>query len=375
MAAAESAATSRHELVEPRRRRTRGSSRASSSGPIRSASARRRTRLLSISDARVSRSAPQTSSAASSVQPPRKIARLAKRLRSSGERRSCDQAIVARSVAWRGSASRCAGRSSRSSRRSRIASGLQEPRPRGRKLERERQAVEALAQHRHVAASARPSALTRCARSTKKVTASSGTSGGRSNRVSAATFSASRLVTSEPERRRGSRDEGRERRRHGREELLDVVEEQVGAPLADPCGDPLRRSVVGAEGLRDRRQHERRIAERRERDEDRAALGVLREQTGQLDREAGLARAAGADDGQDRRRLGEHERDGVVELALTTEEPGRRGREEHGAGRPERRVALRSELKQLRRPVEVLQPMPTEVGESDARRPASRSPR
>ena len=61
----------------------------------------------------------------------------------------------------------------------------------------------------------------------------------------------------------------------------------------------------------------------------------------------------------------EHERDGVVELALPTEEPGRRSREEHSPGRPERRVALPSELKQLRRPVEVLQPMPTEVCEGD----------
>ena len=54
-------------------------------------------------------------------------------------------------------------------------------------------------------------------------------------------------------------------------------------------------------------QHERRVAQRRERDEDRAAVGVLREQTCELDREAGLAGAAGAEDGEDARVALEHD--------------------------------------------------------------------
>ncbi len=65
----------------------------------------------------------QTSSAASSEHPPRKTASRAKRLRSSAVRRSYDQAMVAFRVAWRGSASRDAGRSRRAPRRCSSASG------------------------------------------------------------------------------------------------------------------------------------------------------------------------------------------------------------------------------------------------------------
>ena len=60
---------------------------------------RRRTRLLSSSEASVSRSASQTASADSSVHPPRNTDRRRKSTFSSSARRSYDQAIVARSVA------------------------------------------------------------------------------------------------------------------------------------------------------------------------------------------------------------------------------------------------------------------------------------
>ena len=76
------------------------SNRGSSSGP-----ASARTRLLSISDSSVSRSAAQIRSAASSVPPPEKTARRAKRARSSSLRSSQLHSIVARSVRWRSGAS------------------------------------------------------------------------------------------------------------------------------------------------------------------------------------------------------------------------------------------------------------------------------
>ena len=73
----------RADLLEPLPPRTRGSSRASSS-----ARSVQRRRLLSTSDCRVSRSASQTSSAASRVQPPAKTERRAKSRCSSVESRS-----------------------------------------------------------------------------------------------------------------------------------------------------------------------------------------------------------------------------------------------------------------------------------------------
>ena len=234
-------------------RRTRGSSRASNSGPIALASARRRTRLLSISDARVSRSAPQTSSAASSVLRPGRSRSSQTGLARRGERRSCDQAIVARSVAWRGSASRCAGRSSRSSRRSRIAWGCR----------------------RRVRAAASSNASGKPSRRSHSIVTSSrrldrGVDAPRAiHEEGHSLFEHERTQVEprlggdvqrlaarheEPERR-CARRQGRERRRDRREELLDVVQEQVGAPLADPCGDPLRRRVVLTEGVGDRREN------------------------------------------------------------------------------------------------------------------------
>ena len=94
-----------------------------------------------------SRSASATSSAASRVQPPRNTARRAKRRCSSASSRSWVHSIVARSVCWRGSASRPP--LSRSSRCDEALEDLrrgEDARPRGGQLERERQVVEAPAE-------------------------------------------------------------------------------------------------------------------------------------------------------------------------------------------------------------------------------------
>ena len=60
------------------------------------------------------------------------------------------------------------------------------------------------------------------------------------------------------------------------------------SPPADAPSAPRASAIAGSTSAGSRSA--------RERDEDRAAVGVLREQAGQLDREAGLARAAGPDD-------------------------------------------------------------------------------
>ena len=100
---------------------------------------------MSTSEAIASTSAPQISSAASSVQPPAKTARRANRSCSAGVSRSWLQAIVARSVRCRSGAdreppasrgSRCSSRSSSDRQRERLHAS-------GRQLDRERQAVEA----------------------------------------------------------------------------------------------------------------------------------------------------------------------------------------------------------------------------------------
>ena len=137
----------------------------------------------------------------------------------------------------------------------------------------------------------------------------------------------------------------------------------MGALLADAGCDRGRLGAVDAESLGDRRQHERRVAKRCERHKKRAALCVLREQTRELQREAGLAGAAGAENGEDRRVVMEDERDGVEELLLASEEPGRRRRQAHRARAAERGKSLRAELEQPHRAVEVLQPVAAEVGQ------------
>ena len=105
----------------------------------------------------------------------------------------------------------------------------------------------------------------------------------------------------------------------------------------------------GAQAVADRGQDEARVAEWCERDEHGAAVRVLGEQTGELEREACLAGAAGAEDGQDTGVALVHERDCVEELLLAAEEASRRDGELDAARRPERRELLEAELEQPHR--------------------------
>ena len=110
------------------------------------------------------------------------------------------------------------------------------------------------------------------------------------------------------------------------EKLLDVVEHHVRPLGADAGCDRSWLGRLGAQRLAERRKHERRVAQRREGDEDRPAFGVLRQHACELDREACLAGASGADDGEHPRVALEQDGDGVEELLLAPEElRGRRG--------------------------------------------------
>ena len=89
--------------------------------------------------------------------------------------------------------------------------------------------------------------------------------------------------------------------RGAREEMLEVVAQDVRSALADAGCD--RRGIRrrGAEPVGHRRQDELRIPERRERNEDGSSFGVVAEQARELDREARLAGSSRPDDREDPR--------------------------------------------------------------------------
>ena len=204
------------------RARTRGSSRASR----KRSSPTGFSRLRSTSAASVSRSAPQTSSAASSEQPPAKTARRAKSCARGSSSRSWLHSIAARSVRWRSGASR--GPPVSSGRR--VLEPLEQRRrveqlrARGGELDRERQPVQPAADRRHASRWAAARARPPRARSTKSVDRVRVWE--RLERVLALarTCSGARLVTSR--RRRGAAASSSASDGRGGEQVLDVVEQQ-----------------------------------------------------------------------------------------------------------------------------------------------------
>ncbi len=106
---------------------------------------------------------------------------------------------------------------------------------------------------------------------------------------------------------------------------------------------------------------ERRIPHGSERHEDRASIGLVGQESRQLDRESCLARASRTDDREQPWIAVEPECGGVEELTLAAEEPGRRSGEVDGTWCPKWREVARPELEQLGRRIEVLQAMATEV--------------
>ncbi len=104
------------------------------------------------------------------------------------------------------------------------------------------------------------------------------------------------------------------------QQVLEVVADDVRASLADTCGE--RRDVgrPGAEPVCDRREHEVGVAKRRQRAEDGPALCVLGEESGELQGEARLPGSARAEDREHPWVALVHERDGLEQLSLASQE-------------------------------------------------------
>ena len=117
---------------------------------------------------------------------------------------------------------------------------------------------------------------------------------------------------------------------------------------------------VGArctEQLGDGGQQKRRVPEWRERNEDRAAVRLLREQPRELQRESRLPGASRPDDGKDARLALVPDGNRPEKLALTAEEGGCRDRKVDRAGRSKRRERRVAELEDPYEAVEVLDAM------------------
>ena len=117
------------------------------------------------------------------------------------------------------------------------------------------------------------------------------------------------------------------------QELLEVVEDDVGSLLTDPRRDRGRIVAGSAQPLGDQRHDQCCGANGGERNEHRAPVRLLRQEPGKLDREPRLARAAGTDDRQHARLAVEPQGGRIEELALAPEELSRRGRKVKSTGR------------------------------------------
>ena len=147
------------------------------------------------------------------------------------------------------------------------------------------------------------------------------------------------------------------------QEMLEVVADDVGPPLADAGGECRGIRGRGTELVGQRRQDELRVPERGQRHEDRPSVGIVAEQAGELDREARLAGSPWPDDREDTRVALVHERDRVEQLLLSSEERRGRARELDAPRRAQRGELALAELVDAHRAVEVLEPVLPEVAE------------
>ena len=114
------------------------------------------------------------------------------------------------------------------------------------------------------------------------------------------------------------------------EELLEVVEDDVDSLLADPCRNRSR-GVAGAPrcpAIRGTTRPGSRTGARGTKTVPPSASSARK--PGELDREARLARATGADDREDARLAIEPERRSLEQLSLAAEETGRGSRGDRG---------------------------------------------
>ena len=142
----------------------------------------------------------------------------------------------------------------------------------------------------------------------------------------------------------------------GGEEVLEVVQEEQKVPSAE---EP--REVVGSpDRLGDLRGQELGIRETRERYPEDAVIEPADELRSDLEREACLARAARACDGEEARPVREH-RDELLELLLAADERDRDDRQVGCVERPEGRELALAELEEALCSDQVLQAVLAEV--------------
>ena len=147
------------------------------------------------------------------------------------------------------------------------------------------------------------------------------------------------------------------------QQVLEVVADDVRASLANPGSDRLDVGGPCSEPVRDRRKQEVGVAKRSQRAEDGSALRVLGEESGELQGEARLPGSSRAEDRQRSRIALVHERHGLEQLSLASQESGG-GRGQIDAPRcAKRRMRRVTELMEARRALEVLQPVEAEIEE------------
>ena len=145
-------------------------------------------------------------------------------------------------------------------------------------------------------------------------------------------------------------------RRDG-EDVLEVVEQQQHALLVDVLGDP----VGCPQGPPDRRQNERWFAEGRKRNPEDPIDEVVDELSRNLERQARLAAAAGAGQGEQADILASHEFDRPRHLAAPADQRSRLGGQVRRIERAKRREVGSSQLVEALRLAQVLESVATEV--------------
>ena len=318
---------------------------------------------MSSSEPSVSTSAPQTASAASSVQPPANAARRANSCCSGSSSRSWLQAIVARRVRCRSGASRAppVSSGSRCSSRSSSFAGGEHLHARRGELDRQRQPVEPRAD--------------RLDARTVAVELEAGPLGEQDHRLGCYERRHRILALgADPERLAAGREKidacklGRKLRDHPRhlgEQLLEIVEHEQQPPRAQVVPEQVSirpaAPLAQAERLRDPSHDEIHVRNRREPHEPDAVDVVLRHFGGGLHHQTCLAAAAGAGERDDRDIFAAEQLEQVLDLALAADELRRRDRQVRLVQRLERRKRVRAELVQPLRLGQVFQSVLTEV--------------
>jgi hypothetical protein len=109
----------------------------------------------------------------------------------------------------------------------------------------------------------------------------------------------------------------------GRQQLLQVVEDEQQLLAGEKARDRLAGVEVDSDRLGDLDENELRILDRCEADEEGAVGEVVGELGGGLQRQSGLARAAGTRECDEPHARRSHERAEIVELAAPADESGR----------------------------------------------------